>query len=132
MYQKALQVQPDNPLAANNMAYVMLEQGGNTDVALSMAQNARRGMPDSPNAADTLGYAYYVKGVYPSAVQLFKEAIKLSKDNVDPTFCYHLALAYQKQDQRSLARQQLEHALKINPTFTNAEDARRILATLKE
>jgi tetratricopeptide (TPR) repeat protein len=132
IYQKALQVQPDNPLASNNLAYVMLEQGGNVDVALSMAQAARRGMPQSPNAADTLGWAYYQKGAYGSAVDLFKEAIKLSKENNEPTYYYHLALAYQKEDQRGLARQQLERALKINPTFNNADDARRILATLKE
>jgi len=47
-YQKALEIQPDNPLASNNLAYVMLESGGNVDVALSLAQTARRGMPDSP------------------------------------------------------------------------------------
>ena len=53
MYQQALNIQHDNPLAPNNLAYVMLQQGGNVDVALAMAQTARRGMPDSPNAADT-------------------------------------------------------------------------------
>ena len=57
MYQKALAIQADNPLASNNLAYVMLQQGGNIDVALAMAQTARRGMPNSPNAADTLGWA---------------------------------------------------------------------------
>src|SRR5579863_7826503 len=62
MYQQALALQPDHPLASNNLAYVMLEQGENVDVALSMAQTARRGMPESPNAADTLGWAYYQKG----------------------------------------------------------------------
>jgi len=52
MYQQALNIQPDNPLASNNLAYVMLQQGGNVDVALAMAQTARRGMPDSPQAAE--------------------------------------------------------------------------------
>ncbi len=128
-YQKALQIQADNPLASNNLAYVMLEQGGNVDVALSMAQIARRGMPDSPNAADTLGYAYLQKGAYNSAIDLFKEAIKLDKDPTpDPTFYYHLGLAYEKTEQAGLAKQQFEHALKISPTFTDASDARRHLA----
>lgn len=129
MYQKALQIQPDNPLASNNLAYVMLAQGGNVDVALSMAQIARRGMPDSANAADTLGYAYLKKGAYNSAVDLFKEAIKLDKSSTpDPTFYYHLGLAYEKTEKAGLAKQQFEHALKISPTFSDASDARRHLA----
>jgi tetratricopeptide (TPR) repeat protein len=129
MYQKALQIQPDNALASNNLAYIMLEQGGNVDVALSMAQVARRGMPDSPNAADTLGYAYMQKGAFKSAIELFKEAIKLDKNpNPDPTYYYHLGLAYEKTEQASLAKQQFERALKISPTFSDASDARRHLA----
>ena len=42
MYEKALTMQPDNPMASNNLAYVMLQQGGNVDVAFAMAQTARR------------------------------------------------------------------------------------------
>lgn len=129
MYQKALQIQADNPLASNNLAYIMLEQGGNVDVALSMAQIARRGMADSPNAADTLGYAYLQKGAYNSAIDMFKEAIKLDKSpSPDPTFYYHLGLAYEKTEQATLAKQQFQHALKISPTFSDADDARRHLA----
>ena len=51
-------------MAANNLAYLMLENGENVDVALTMAQTARRAMPDSPNSADTLAWAYYYKGTY--------------------------------------------------------------------
>ena len=76
MYQQALSVSPDHPLASNNLAYVILEQGGNVDVAMGMAQTARRGMPDSPNAADTLGWAYYQKGIYQSAISQFQEALR--------------------------------------------------------
>ena len=99
MYQKALTLQPDNPVASNNLAYVMLQTGGNIDVAISLAQTARRLMPDSPNAADTLGWAYYQKGLYPTAIDLFKEALK--KVPNDPTFQDHLKKAQQAQPQQS-------------------------------
>jgi cytochrome c-type biogenesis protein CcmH/NrfG len=46
-YQKALAISPENPLASNDLASVMLQSGGNLDVALSLAQTARRGMPQS-------------------------------------------------------------------------------------
>jgi tetratricopeptide (TPR) repeat protein len=131
MYQKALEIQPQNPLASNNLAYVMLQQGGNVDVALAMAQTARRGMPDSSNAADTLGWAYFQKGVYQSAIDMFQESLRLNEKRGaadDPTVHYHLGLAYQKVNQPAQARQQLERALKINP---NNSDAKKALSELR-
>src|ERR1700733_14024289 len=126
MYQQALNIQHDNPLASNNLAYVILQQGGNVDVALAMAQTARRGMPDSPNAADTLGYAYYQKGVYGSAIEMYKESLRLNEKKgapEDPSVHYHLALAYQKANQPAEARQQLERAWKISPKYADAKKA---------
>ncbi len=131
MYQKALEIQPNNPLASNNLAYVILQQGGNVDVALAMAQTARRGMPDSSNAADTLGWAYFQKGVYQSAIDMFQESLRLNERRGapdDPTVHYHLALAYERVNQPAQARQQLERVLKINP---NHADARKALSELR-
>jgi len=130
MYQQALTIQPDHPLASNNLAYVILQQGGNVDVALAMAQTARRGMPDSANAADTLGWAYYQKGIYQSAISQFQEAVRLSEKHGAPDDAdlhYHLGLAYQKTNQTALARQQLEKALKLSP---NNAEARKALSDL--
>jgi len=128
-YQKALAVQPDNPVASNDLAYVMLQQGGNVDVAFAMAQNARRQLPDNPNAADTLGWAFYHKQVYASAVNLFKEALKKEPDNA--LYNYHLGLAYAKSGQTALARQQLERVVKIKPDFPGVEQLRQALAEAK-
>jgi tetratricopeptide (TPR) repeat protein len=130
MYQQALNISPDQPLASNNLAYVMLEQGGNVDVAMGLAQTARRGMPDSPNAADTLGWALYHKGIYQSAIDQFREALRLTEKRGEPDAAdlhYHLGLAYQKAKQTALARQQLEKAVKLSPNNT---DARKALSEL--
>jgi tetratricopeptide (TPR) repeat protein len=126
MYQKALEIQPDNALASNNLAYVLLQQGGNVDVALAMAQTARRGLPESSNAADTLGWAYFQKGVYQSAIQMFQESLRLNEKRGagdDPAVHYHLAMAYEKLNQITQARQQLERVLKISPNNTEARKA---------
>ena len=56
--EKAREVDPDSPLVANNLAYLYLEHGGDVNVALSLAQMVRQKMPNSPDAADTLGWAY--------------------------------------------------------------------------
>jgi tetratricopeptide (TPR) repeat protein len=128
-YQKALEVQPDNPLASNNLAYVILQQGGNVDVAFAMAQTARRQLPDNPNFADTLGWAFYHKAVYGSAITLFKEAVKKEPDN--PLYNFHLGLAYAKSGQVALARQQLDRVVKINPNFPDVDELRRAVAQAK-
>jgi len=129
MYQKVLELRPDNPLASNNLAYVMLQQGGNVDVALAMAQTARRQLPDNPNSADTLGWAYYQKGVYKNAITLFKDAVQKEPENV--TFNYHLGLAYAKNGQAALARQQLDRVGRIKPGSSEVEDLRKAMAGVK-
>ena len=93
---------------------------------MGLAQTARRGMPDSPNAADTLGWAYYQKGVYQSAIGQFQEALRLAEKRGDPDdadFHYHLGLAYQKANQNVQARQQLEKAVKLSPNHADAKKA---------
>ncbi|MGB9198370.1 MAG: tetratricopeptide repeat protein [Terriglobales bacterium] len=129
MYQKALAIQPDDPVASNNMAYVMLQQGGNVDVAFEMAKTARRQLPDNPSSADTLGWAFYKKNVYGSAIELFQEAVKKEPQNA--VYNYHLGMAYAKNGQAALARQQLDRVSRIKPNSSEAEDLRRALAQLR-
>ena len=102
-YRKSLQIQPQQPIAANNLAYRMLLNGENVDVALTLAQTARQGMPNSPNTADTLAWAYYYKGTYGFARDLLEEAIKTEPN--DAAMQYHLGMVYSKlQDTRTTRR----------------------------
>ena len=133
-YQNALAISPQNVPASNSLAYVMLQTGGNLDVALSLAQTARRGLPDSPGVADTLGWIYYQKGAYQSAVSILQEALKLQQKNNlpdNPNIHYHLGMAYAKSGEDTLARQQLEKMLKMNPNSSDATDAKKQLAQLR-
>ncbi len=133
-YQKALVIAPENPLASGKLANVMLQSGQNLDVALSLAQTARRGLPTSPAVADTLGWIYYQKGAYPSAIDSLQEALKLEqkiKSPDDPKTHFHLGMAYAKNGQAALARQQLQLMLKISPNSADAADARKQLAQIK-
>ena len=126
LYQKALQVQPDYPLAANNLAYLMMQHGGNLDVALSLAQTARRQMPDNASVADTLGWAYYLKGVYGSARDLLEEAAK--KDPTSSTVQFHLGLTYDKSSDPDKATMHLKKALELAPNGPNAAAIKQALS----
>ena len=130
-YRSALNLNPQHPQASNNLARLMVQTGGNLDVALSLAQTARRALPDSPSVADNLAWIDFQKGAYQSAIGLLQEALKLQEKNRtpdNPDIHYHLGMAYAKSGQTALARQQFERVLKINP---NSNDAKKQLAQLK-
>jgi tetratricopeptide (TPR) repeat protein len=133
-YQSALTLNSQNPVASNDLARVMLHTGGNLDVALSMAQMARRELPESPGVADTLGWIYFQKGVYPLAVNTLQEALKLQDRNKmpdNPDIHFHLGMSYEKSEQPALARQQYEHVLKIYPNYRDAVEIKKALVRLK-
>jgi len=133
-YQSALAINSRDPVACNNLARVMLHTGGNFDVALGLAETARRSLPDSPGVADTLGWIYYQKGVYPLAINNLQEALKLqTKKNLpdSPDIHYHLGMAYEKTAQPALARQQFEQVLKTYPNYRDAEGIKKELLRLK-
>jgi len=133
-YEKALELKPDDPEVANNLAYTLLETNGNVDLALQLAQSARRSMPASPEVADTVGLAFYRKGLYQPAISMFQEATKLAAKNKrfeNPTYNYHLGLAYEKAEKIALARQQFERVLKIDPNFEDAPDVLKQLSQMK-
>jgi len=105
-----------------------LYESGNVDVALSHAQIARQKMPDSPNVADTLGWAYFHKGIYGQAITYLEEAVKGIPNN--PTFHYHLGRAYQKANDQAKARQHLKRALELKPKEGIANECRKLLTEL--
>jgi len=127
-YKKALEIKPDFAGAANNLAYSMLEHGGNTDVALNLAQTARRGLPHEPFAADTLAWADFQKGAYGSAVDLLEEAIKDEPDN--PTYQAHLGLAYARMNDSTRAKEHLQKALQLDPNLPEAGEVKKTLNQL--
>src|SRR2546428_125066 len=127
-YQEALKINSKFAPAANNLAWILSEQGGNIDVALNYAQTAREQQPEDPNIADTLGWIYYKKNAYLKAATLLKEAAEKLPDN--PIVQYHYGLAQQKNGDVAGAKKSLQASLKLSQTFSGANEARRILKEL--
>ena len=127
-YEDALAIDPEMPVAANNLAWILAETGGNLDVALELAQRATRRLPDHPAVQDTLGWIYYKKGLESLAVPAFLKSVE--GDPKNPTFHFHLGLAYAKAGQASKARLALQHAMALEPDFDGAVEAKQVLASL--
>jgi tetratricopeptide (TPR) repeat protein len=128
-YEQALEIDPEMPVAANNLAWMTAENGGNLDIALQLAQTATRRLPDHPAVQDTLGWIYYKKGLPTLAVPPFEKSVE--KDPGNPVYYYHLGLAYARSGDLPKARKALQQALGLAPDFPGAADARQVLASLR-
>jgi tetratricopeptide (TPR) repeat protein len=120
-YNKALQADPGNAVASNDLAYLMVEDGQSVDVALTLAQTARRAMPDSPQTADTLAWVNYYKGNYLEARDLLEEALKTAPD--DASIQFHLGMTCTKLNDKTNAVLHLKKAIAIAPDGKAAKDA---------
>ena len=127
-YRKALALKSDEPLAANNLAYLLLEHSGDVNVALSLAQTGRKGLPNLPNSADTLGWAYYRTGAYSAAAPLLETAVRAVPDN--QSYRYHLGVTYEKLKDSARAKSELEKAISLDPKSAVADQARHAISEL--
>jgi tetratricopeptide (TPR) repeat protein len=128
LYNKALQIQPNSAIAENNLAYSMLENGGNTDVALSLAQSAHSQAPTAASIDDTLAWAYYHKGLYKMSIEILQDALKIEPDSAP--YHYHIGLAYSKLGNVSEAKLHFQHALAVDPKSAEADLVRKELQQL--
>ena len=127
-YKRALVLSPQQPVAANNLAYLTVENGGNVDVALTLAQTARRAMPDSSTTADTLAWVYYHKGAYASALDLLQDAAK--SDSTNASIQYHLGMTFAAMGDKTNAATHLKTAVSLAPSGKVNVEAQQALAKL--
>jgi tetratricopeptide (TPR) repeat protein len=123
-FAKVVYADPDNAEALNNYAYLLAEHADRLDEALTHAQKAHARAPHDPEIADTLGWIYYRKGLYSSAVKHLERAAGL-KGSAVPKF--HLAMAYVKAGDRERGRAAFEAARKQCPDIPEAEEARKLI-----
>lgn len=112
-YEEAIRLDGNLAVAKNNLAYLLAEQGADLDRALELAQAAKAQLPESPNAADTLGWVLLKKGIAGAAVDYLKESESgFPPDHPDLGWVrLHLAQAYEANGQPEQAREVLQRAL---------------------
>ncbi len=128
-YRKALDLDPENPIVSNNLAWVLCENNLGMEEALSLARNARKKLPDEPEIADTLGWIYYRMKSNTLAIDQLLLGVNNSRQPAAEKY-YHLGMAYFAKGDVTLAKQTLQKSLDLNPNFPGAEEARSILKRL--
>lgn len=127
-YQMALNINENSGIAANNLAYILLEHGGDPAKAIGYAMVARRQLPNSPVAMDTLGWAYYRDGQFALAATTLESAAKFGPKSASVQ--YHLGSAYRKLKDDSKAVGCYQKAVALDPKSAAADEARKALAEL--
>jgi Flp pilus assembly protein TadD len=124
--ERALQLQPDQPLVLNYLGYSWIDRGEHLKKGLSMVRRAVELQPNDGYIVDSLGWAYYRLGDFLHATQFLERAIELLPE--DPTINDHLGDAYW-QDGRTLeARYQWRRALQFKPEADEAKTIETKLA----
>jgi tetratricopeptide (TPR) repeat protein len=92
--QTVLEKDENHALAMNFIAYTYAEQNRDLEKALSLAKRANEIEPNNPFIQDTLGWIYYQKGQYKTALIWLEKAFNGSKD--ESIIMDHLGDAYYK------------------------------------
>jgi tetratricopeptide (TPR) repeat protein len=131
-YQEALKLNANSEVAANNLAFILAEQGTDLNTALSLAQQAHKKLPDNSNIADTLGWVYYKLGNYVLAREQVQFAASKEPDN--GSYQYHLGMIYKQLKQTADAQAALKKAANTTKDFKEkslAQAALKDIANLK-
>jgi tetratricopeptide (TPR) repeat protein len=113
-YRRLLQLNAEDAVANNAVAYLVTETGGNLDEALKLAQKALQLSPKQPNFSDTLGWIYFKRNLNDSAVQVFRVLTQDYPDN--PVFHYHFGMVLLQKGDKETAKTELKNALSKKPS----------------
>jgi tetratricopeptide (TPR) repeat protein len=105
-YRSALEYAPESPIAANNLAWLLADNGGNLDEALRLASSAVARDPKVADYYDTLGWVYLKKNLFPTAATQFRKAIEIAEKagrQPDPGYRVRLQMALASAGERAAA-----------------------------
>ncbi len=125
-YEALLKLFPNEPQFLNNLAIIYLHTGD--EKALSYAEQAQKLAPDQASSNDTLGWILVNKGQAEQGLNYLRNAHSRLSQN--PEIRYHIAVALEKLDRKTEAKQELTEALKSSEAFNGREDAQVLLNKL--
>jgi len=139
LYERLLELEPDNIIAMNNLAWIICEVQGKPQEALDLAQRGLKIAPNYYDLIDTRGVIYYRLGEFDKAIRDFNECIKLYP-GITPSSIgtrFYLARALAELGQKDKAIQYVKEALELeslNGGLSTADlaEAQRLLNELKE
>ena len=125
-YEIVIQLQPENPTALNNLAYLEAEEGVDLNRALAHALRAQLKLPNDLDVQDTLALVYFRKNLTNESIRMLRDLVSRKPDSAP--FHLHLALALYQKGDRPEAKRELESALRHQPSAREQNQIRELLA----
>jgi tetratricopeptide (TPR) repeat protein len=130
VYENALESNANLPAVANNLAALLADYRTDKvsyERALTLAGQFESS--DNPAFVDTLGWIYYRVGDFEKAIRLLEDAV--DKAGQVPVLSYHLGMAYFRNGQAELAKEQLQAVMDSeSESFIGFEEAKATFAEL--
>jgi len=126
-YKTILEQQPDNVMALNNMAYLLMDK--DVKRALDYAERAYNKVPNNFAVMDTYGWVLVQSGATEKALPILKDAVEKSNGNLSVRFHYAAALA-QSGNERE-AKTILQEITSSDKPFPEQADASKLLAQIQ-
>jgi len=108
---KVIELDPKHANALNYIGYTYADLGKNLDEAERLIKEALKYKPNDGYITDSLGWVFYKKGDFKTALKYLRKAVKLVPD--DPTMLEHLGDAYLKLNDKSNALKFYKKSLKV-------------------
>jgi uncharacterized protein (TIGR03790 family) len=123
-YRRVLEIQADNLVALNNLAYSLAVRRKTPQEGLPFAEKAYSLTNRNPSIADTLGWIVHLIGDNRRAKGLFAEAIQLAPQSAE--IRAHAAIVAEALGEKDAARQELSRALELDPKLASSGDIQQL------
>ena len=123
-----LKLQPENPVALNNLAWVLIKQ--KRPGAVAFAERALKSAPEQPGMMDTLAMALSNENQHAKAIELQKRVLARLPDA--PVFHLTMAKIYLQAREKKLARAELERLAAWKNDFPGRDQVAPLLKSLNE
>ncbi len=110
---EAIRLDPDLADAYNYLGYMFAEEGTNLDEAIALVKKALILEPSNGAYLDSLGWAYFQKGMLDEAIVELEKALKY--ESKDPVVRDHMGDAYFKKGLFDKARSEWKRSLELDP-----------------
>ena len=125
-YRRVIELEPNNAMALNNVAWLLVKQGKPGAVAL--AEKANRVLPDRAPFLDTLAAALAAENKLPEAIDAQSRAV--TRDPTDHGLKLNLARLYLKAGDKPRARDELERLAKLGDKFAGQGEVAKLLQSI--
>ncbi len=126
-YRQALDLDPNDTLVLNNLAWLLGNEGKSLVEAVRLAEQAYK-QAQTPEIADTLGWLYYLRGDLNRAAPLLQWAVSANPQNESARFHYGMLLM--RQGKKTEARSEFTKVAESKKKVPEVAEARKMLESL--